>query len=258
MKPSLFRRRGVIAISLVLVVLAALVVLAPSLYDVQDKGRDLVPYDAGSVYKVRVLDTFTLYADSESSLEPDKLTGTALAAAATMTLMTALLLYAAGGNLRLRRFYAWATGGLAFLAADELFAIHESVGHNLQFLADLPGIERPDDVVFMVVGVAALIFVWAFRDVMFSNRLATRMFIVGGGFFVIAGVGDAVSSGLEEPAEVAAALCILAGLVTITVSVLRRELGLGAAQANGAGPTPMPPRQRRATWTTQTVRGRPS
>jgi hypothetical protein len=223
------RRRLVIASVAIVLILATLVYIAPSLYDVEAKGKGppLVPYEgSGLVYKVRVLDLVSVYADEESRPDPDKLSSIGLVAAASMSLMTLLLLNAAGGEARLRRFYAFATAGLAFLAADELFALHETLGHNLRFLADLPGVERPDDVVFLSYSVPLAIFAWAFRDVLLAQRRAVQLFAVGTVFFAVAAAGDLAGVSIDEPAEVVAALCLLAGLVVVTATALGRELGL--------------------------------
>jgi hypothetical protein len=221
-------KRALVIASVAGLVLLALALMAPSLYEVQDRGRDVVPYpNTGEVYKIRVLDAVTLYADGESRPIPDKLTSAGLVAAATMTLIAALLLNAAGAARRKRRFYAFATAGLALLALDEMFALHQTIGHNLGFLADLPGVDRPDDVVFALLGVAALAFVWAFRDVLLSRRRPTQLFAAGAAFFGVAVLGDVGSLSIEEPAEVVAAGFMLAGLIVLTAGILRLELGLG-------------------------------
>jgi hypothetical protein len=203
--------------------------LSSSLYDVEAKGKGppIVPYEGtGVVYKIKVLDTFTIYADEESRPIPDKFSSIGLIAATTMSLMTLLLLNAAGGDRRLRRFYGFATAGLAYLAADELFAFHETIGHNLQFLADLPGVERPDDVIFTSYVIPLAIFAWAFRDVLFSERRAVELFATGAGLYVISVVADVAGVGIDEPSEVLASFCLAGGLVLLTAAVLARELGL--------------------------------
>jgi hypothetical protein len=222
------RRRVVVASVFAVVALVALVSLAPSLYEVEAKGKGppLVPYEhSGLVYKVRVLDLFSVYADEESRPTADKLSAVALVAMATMAAMALLLLNASRAERRTRRFYAFATAGLAYLAADELFAFHETVGHNLRFLADLPGVERPDDVVFLSYGIPLAIFAWCFRDVLFANPLATRLFGLGTALFAVAAAGDLAGVAIDEPAEVLAAACLAAGLVIITVDVLGAQLG---------------------------------
>src|SRR5919107_4463461 len=225
-------RRRLVAASAAAVVVLALAGLASqasSFYDVLDKGRGepLVPYEGtGVIYKIRVLDLVNVYADEESRPSPDKLSSAGLVAAASMSLMTLLLLGAVAAPDRLRRFYACATAGLAFLAFDELFAFHETLGHNLRFLADLPGVERPDDIVFFLYSVPLAAFAWSFRDVLLSNRNALGLFAVGTVFFAISAAADLAGVGIDEPAEVVASLCLFAGLAVITVAVLRTELGL--------------------------------
>lgn len=245
------RRRLIVASVLVVVTLALLAYLAPSFYDVQDKGRGapLVPYESGLVYKIRILDLVNVYADEESRPSPDKLSSIGLVATTTMSLMALVLLGAAGGDPRLRRFYAFATAGLAFLAFDELFAFHETLGHNLRFLADLPGVERPDDVVFFSYAIPLAIFAWAFRDVLLTERRVVQLFAVGAALYLIAVAGDVAGMGIDEPAEVLASLCLAGGLVLLTTSVLRRELGL-----DGPRPVRPIPTERRAERRSALVR----
>jgi hypothetical protein len=234
-RPSRDRRRLFVAsIAVIVVVLAGLASQVSSFYDVLDKGRGqpLVPYEGtGLIYKIRVLDLVNIYADEESRPTPDKLSTVGLVGAASMSLMTLLLLSAVAAPDRLRRFYAFATAGLAFLAFDELFAFHETLGHNLRFLADLPGVERPDDIVFFLYVVPLAAFAWSFRGVLLSNRNALGLFAVGTVFFGISAAADLAGVGIDEPAEVVASLCLFAGLAVITVAVLRTELGLQRSPA---------------------------
>lgn len=230
------RRRLIVAsVVAVVVLLIVLVSVAPSLYEVEAKGKGppIVSYEGtGVVYKIKVLGTFTLYADEESQPNLDNLSSIGLIAAATMCLMTLLLLSAAQGDPRLRRFYLFATAGLAYLAADELFAFHETIGHNLQFLADLPGVERPDDVIFFSYSIPLVIFAWAFRDVLFAERRAVQLFAVGTALYVVSVAADLVGVAIDEPAEVLASYCLAGGLVVLTAAVLGRELGLGRVARN--------------------------
>jgi hypothetical protein len=213
------------------IALAFVVFFAPSLYEVQDKGRDVVPYGNSVVYKVRVLDTFTLYAPEDARPEADKLSMIGLVAAATMVFMTWLLLDALRAPPRVRRFYMFAAAGLALLAADETFGLHETVGHNLQFLADVPGVTRPDDLIFSLYAIPLAIFAWQFRDVVLAHRNAVRLFAVGVLFFAVAVIGDLAGSGVDELAEVISAFFLLAGLVSMTVTTLREELDLDRTPA---------------------------
>jgi hypothetical protein len=206
---------------------------ASSLYDVVAKGSGppIVPYEGtGVVYKIRVLDLVTIYADEESRPIPDKLSSVGLVATATMALMALLLLTAARSERRLRRFYLLLTLGIAYLAADELFAFHETIGHNLRFLTDLPGVERPDDLVFLSYALPVGVFAWLFRDIFLAHRLAVQLLVAGAAFFAIATVGDIVGVGVDEPAEVVASVLLLAGLIVLTARTLTRELGLAGPE----------------------------
>jgi len=212
------RRLVLIGAVAVVVVVGALFAAAPSLYEVEDRGRDLVPFDAGVVYKLKLADTVTVYADSESryGVRPDILSGAALVAMATATLMAFLLLSAAGERTKLVRFYGVAALGLGFLAADELMAIHETIGLNLLFLADLPGITRPDDVIFALYLIPAVAFVLYFRDVLLSSRRATQLFAAAIGLFALAVIADILGlTTVEEPIEMLTAVCIVGGMVSL-------------------------------------------
>jgi hypothetical protein len=231
------RRRTLVACAAVGVVVAvAVVAFAPSLYEVVRSGRDLVPYSSTYLYEVRILDAITLYATVETRPSLDKLSAVALVASGTMSFTAFLLLRAARAEIHLQRFFAFGSAGLAFLAADELFGIHELLGHNLRFLADLPGVTRPDDVVFALYALPLAVFAWTFRDILRSHRTAVQLLGVGLGFFAVAVVGDIMSFGVDEPAEGLAAACLLAALVAITATILRRELDLDGIAALRAGP----------------------
>jgi hypothetical protein len=233
---TLKHRRSLIVVSLAVALLGAalLVAFASSLYEVQDRGRGpgIVPYDSGLLYKVQVLDAFTLYAPEEARPEADKLSAIALVAATTTTLVALLLLGAAGGDARLRRFFAFTTAGLALLTFDELFALHEMIGHNLRFLADVPGVARPDDLIFVLYGPALLVFAWCFRDLLFAHRRPAQLFAIGTVVFAIAALGDLAGSIVDEPAEVVASACLLAGLGLLTAICLRQELELDRLAAS--------------------------
>jgi hypothetical protein len=229
-------RFAVAAAVLVIVAVGAVVFVPSELYEVQDTGRGpgIVPYDSGLIYKVHVLDSLTLYAPEEARPHPDKLTSLMLAAATTMMLMTFVLLTAARGEARLRMFSGWAAAGLALLTLDETFALHELLGHNLHFLADAPGVARPDDLIFALYPLALAVFAWQFRDVLLAQPTAVALFAAGGLFLAIAVGGDLAGSRVDEMAEPVAGLCLIAGLVLVTAAALRRELELGPVTSGRA------------------------
>jgi hypothetical protein len=244
------RRLIMVALALVVVAAAALVVTSPSsVYDVKDEGRDLLPYESGEVYKVEVLGSFTVYADGESRPSPSLIQGSLLAVLATAAIMTFFFLRRLGARREVVQFYLVASAGLAFLALDELFALHETAGHNLRFLADLPGVTRPDDVLVLLYVIPLAYCAYRFRRVIAESPRALKLFAVGIGFFLLAAAADLISSGVEEGLELVSLVGILAGFVTlflqhvteaeqpyrgddeIRAARLRAEQPVGASQA---------------------------
>jgi hypothetical protein len=209
------KTRALIAIAAVVAVAGVGMLLAPSLYEVVDKGDDIRPYDSGVVYEIRLADSVTFYAAEESRPDMDAISGSVLVALAVASLITSLVLRAAGKELRLRRFYALASLGFALLAVDELFAIHETIGHNLTLLTDLPGIERPDDALFTLLLIPAIVFVYAYRDVLFGARRLQWLFAGAFAAFVLAAGSDIVGVSADEPLEVISGACILGGFASL-------------------------------------------
>ena len=204
-----------VAIGVVLVLLGMATVLMSSLYEVVDHGPNLRPYESAPVYEIRIADSVTIYAAEDSRPNPDVFTGSALVALATAALFAFLVLSAASRDQRLLRFYALSSIGFGLLAIDEFFAVHETIGHNLVFLADLPGIERPDDAVFLMLLLPAGAFIYAFRDILLGSRRLRQYF--GGALvaFVLAAFSDIAGLLTEEPLEILSGLCIVIGFASL-------------------------------------------
>ena len=64
--------------------------------------------------------------------------------------------------------FAAAALGITFLAGDDLLALHETVGHNLGFLAGVVGVDHPDDLIIGAYAIVVGAFCWRHR------RLAPR------------------------------------------------------------------------------------
>lgn len=205
-------------------VLGALALAAPGpAYDV--RGNADVPYDAGKVKEVRVLDSMTVYVDGEPKPGFTTLGGIALIVLATAALMTAFALRIATTRRRLVAFYLLIGAALAYAGVDELFAIHESIGHNLQFLADVPGVSRPDDLIISLYVLPAALFAYVFRDVLLGNRRAALALAAGLGLFALSAAGDlSGQKAIEEYFELFSGLCIAAGLALLMHTHLRRNL----------------------------------
>jgi hypothetical protein len=215
---SRLRPRRPIALALAVGVVAAgafLVTAPSSLYEVQEKGRHLLPYQTGEVYRVKVLDTVTVYADGESRPVPSAIQGTLLAALSTAAFMTFFFLRRALARPQVVQFYLVAGAGLAFVAFDELFAVHETAGHNIRPLADLPGVERPDDVLVLLYAIPLAYCAYRFRGVIAESRQASRLLAAGVALFFLSVVADVTSAPLEEAFELLSVVSILAGLVTL-------------------------------------------
>jgi hypothetical protein len=139
--------------------------------------------------------------------------------------MTAAALRISGRRGRLIAFYGLIAAGLAYAGLDELFAIHESIGHNLRFLADLPGVNRPDDVVIAAYLIPVAAFGYFFRDVLLGNRHAALALAGGVAFFAVSAAGDlAGSKNAEEIAELCSGICIATGLGLLMYAHMRRNL----------------------------------
>jgi hypothetical protein len=215
-------------------VVAALL-LPGSLVDV--RGPVDVPYPAGEVKELRVLG-LDLKVDGEPRPGASVLGAIALFMLATACFMTFAALRLAAAQRRLAWFWLIASAGLAVAATDELLAVHESIGHNLPFLADLPGVKRPDDLLLLLYLPGALAFGWWFRDVLLAHRMTLWCMTAAISCFALSAVSDLLSVRLEEWFELMAGLLIAAGLVALMAHHLRRNLQIRVRVAG-------PPAERR-------------
>jgi len=178
----------------------------------------LLPYTEGEVAQVRFFDSFTLYIAREQPRLLDAFTTVALAMVSGIALFAfALASRRPMADPRARAFFLVCLLGTLFLAVDESMAIHETIGHNMRFLADLPGVHRPDDVIFASYIVPALIVLVLFRRLIFSSRGALAFFAAGLGLFVAAGVFDLIGIGVDELIEPLLGACFIGGFTTIAL-----------------------------------------
>jgi len=224
------RLKLLLALTGVLLAVAVAVVLAaPSLYEIESRNYP-VPYeDAGRVYKLRVLDSVDVYAPEElrDNASLDVITGLGLVGLATAALMSAALLSAAGRDRPLVRFYGLVGAGALFLGLDEMLSIHETIGHNLQFLADVPGVERPDDLVLALYLIPGLAFLIYFRSIVLASERARRLIGLALGLFALSAVADlAGASKVDEGLEVLGGVSLVAGFGMLGWGHLRDGLGL--------------------------------
>ena len=198
-------------------VLALLALIAAAQADVVAEGR-FDPNTGTVIRKVDVLG-LTIYQSTSGFLEPDVITGSFLVALSAIGFVLTILLDSGDESLdRLRLFSLLTWLGAGYLAADELFAIHETIGHNLQFLGGLPG--HPDDLVIALYAVPTALFVYAFRDLITASSLSLWLFAGGVGAYVLAVLVDFVEIEVDEQLEVVGSFLVLAAFVVIAARLL--------------------------------------
>jgi hypothetical protein len=111
-----------------------------------------------------------VYLSSEFRFRIDDVTSWTLVAIGSVAALGASLVGFATGRTFLMLTLSAAAG--IWLGLDDGLALHETIGHNLGFLADLPGVRAPDDVIVAVYVVLAIAFVFAYRDLLATSRAA--------------------------------------------------------------------------------------
>lgn len=207
------RRRDLVFVPAGLMLVAVLVARGG---EVIAHGRLLPFFETYEVDRVRVLGA-EVYVDSSTGLD-DVLTALVLAAAAAILL---------GGWARLRvppadTFFTAALGAV-FLALDDVLSAHETIGHNLGFLADLPLIDHPDDLLVGAYGVAIAGFAYRHRDVIGRiPRPPAVVAVAAGAAAVLHDLSPLHLRRLEEGLEVVAAAALLVAIH----GLVRREVAL--------------------------------
>lgn len=203
-----------------IVALAVAAYVVSKNYEVVREGR-LMPWP-GHVAEIRFFGEFTLFVNQERTRPLDVMDAALLAMLAGTLLFALTLLRRAGaGSGRERAFLGVALVGALWLAADESLVLHETIGSNLRFLADLPGVHRPDDVVFASYAVPAAAFAIVFRRIVLASRTATILFGAAAGLFVVAGLFDIAGIGADELVEPLSSACLLAGFTVLALGILR-------------------------------------
>lgn len=193
------------------------------------EGR-LSPYSSAYLLEVRFLDSVDIWISEEISLSVDvvldALHSFALVCVAGIALLSLTLLRRlAAGARRMGTFFGIAAVGAVYLAVDEMFAIHESIGYNMRFLADLPGITQPDGAIVAAYLVLIGVYLYVFRDLLLSSRRAKQWFLIGVGLGVSAMAIDLMALPFEEFVEIAGTLSFLAGFLVLSADLMANALG---------------------------------
>ena len=155
---------------------------------------------------------------------------------ATSTVLAVLAVFLLRVAFELRRrddsdagTFAIAAAGALFLAGDDLLALHETVGDNLGFLASVPGIGQPDDVVMGIYALLVIGFCFHHRGLAPSRTPARTAWLVAAVLGAAAIVLDMLPIDYTRPEEGLKILCPL-GLLAGAVLTARQALRAGAAE----------------------------
>lgn len=203
----------------VVVILVALAILAGiylSDYEVLKKGK-LLPYTDGIIYKVRFHDTFTLFLEPEELSFSDLLNIFVMTGIGFTAFTFSIVIDSLATDTNQERFWFFILMfvGMSFLTADEALGLHESLGHNLQFLGRLPFIKHPDDAIILSYGIPAAAFLLLFRKFILAERRALLLFGLGFFVFLVSGLSDALAIPFEELLEPLASVFIYSGVFSL-------------------------------------------
>jgi len=231
-KRSLARKWILIAIAAVLLLpIAGLGIKCLSTAEVVEKG-ELLPYVQGySIYKVRVLDRYEFFVEPDYRPSGDLfnayvLVGIAFISLTFAVVMKALSIAPTGKTIR---FFWCMFFGASFVAADEILGIHETLGHNMQFLTTIvPIAHRPDDAIILFYCIPALAFVCYFFKTLVVSRSAVLFFIVALVMFAIAAVSDGLTLPIEEFCEVISSICLISGVMSLGLHHIKAHSSIPA------------------------------
>lgn len=219
------RRRKVLWACLAAAALAAaaMAVAAAATYEVLYERH----LHGEQVLRIQVLGQVEFYISTEARNPPlvDMLNSDLLLFISAVCLCCFLVArFAAGSRKRRERFFLAAWLGTGYLALDEQFALHESIGHNLGFLASLPGIEHPDDAVLLAYAVPIALFVVYFRGEILALRASAALLTVA---FVVSGLavtGDTTPLPAEEEFELLSSLALVGAFLVQAIRLLQDEV----------------------------------
>jgi hypothetical protein len=214
-----------IAMALALAIVAGFGLMVLKSAEVVDKG-ELLPYVKGySIYKVRVLDRYEFYVEPDYKPESDALNSFVLVGIAFISLTFAIVIR----ELKIESakkaftFFICMFFGACAAAADEFLGIHESLGHNMQFLTDIvPIAERPDDAIIMFYCIPALLFVAVFFRTLFASKAAIACFVAAVISYGVGAVADGYALYIEEYCEMLTSILLISGVISLGVHHIRQ------------------------------------
>ena len=221
-------RRAIPAMVALLIVLAVVAFGVACLRtgEVVDKG-ELLPYVKGyTIYKIRVLDRYEFFVEPDYRLRGDAINTYILVGIAFISLTFAVVfrILPTASTGMAGRFFICMFIGTNYLAADEFLGIHETLGHNMQFLtAIVPFDCRPDVVIILLYGIPALLFLFFFRKTLLASKAAIFFFVAAVAMFGVGAVSDALKLPIEEICEIISSICIISGVLSLGVHHIRES-----------------------------------
>jgi hypothetical protein len=192
-------------------------------FDIVREGQ-ILPYTDHNVYEVSIAGLVNFYVQPELRLSDDIITSVIFLGACFISLTFAAILISHGKSSRhVISFLLLLSAGMFYLAADESFGIHESLGHNMQFLAKIPGMTHPDDFIIVMYGLIFLIFLYYYRSVFINKRRPLLYYAAALLLVALAAISDAIEFPLEEVVEMAVVVCVLLGTMSLGLSILDEE-----------------------------------
>lgn len=210
----------------VLIGCAGLLIL-PDHVEVLEKGQ-LLSYTNGRIYHIRLFNTFELYVEPSNRLSMDVVT-TYILLAMSFTSFAAISVMLKlpsqdAGYTRAVHMLLFLGLGTHYLAIDEYFGLHETMGHNLQWLRHLPGVVRPDDVIIVLYVFPALIFLYKFHDLLQACRGSLNLFLASIVLFAGSAITDLTHIPGEEALEVLTGGLLLGAVFWLSLFYVERAV----------------------------------
>lgn len=199
--------------------------ILPKNIEVLEKGQ-LFSYSHGTIYHLRLFNLFELFVENSNRPSIDLATTYILLAMGVASLVAVIVILRFNSQdelyTRTIKMMLYLGLGTHYLALDEHFGIHETIGHNLQWLRHLPGVVRPDDVIITLYLFPALIFIYRFHDLLRNCRGSFALFILSILLFLGAAVSDLFHIRGEEVIELLSCSLLLWAVIWLITFYVER------------------------------------
>jgi hypothetical protein len=212
---------GVIALLAVTMLALALTGTRPLAFE----ARGLLLPGHDEVWRIRIAGLITIYTPDFHVSPSDALVSMLLVSTGTAAGITwADLRGLTGPNAApLLPFHAVIGIGAIWLAMDETFGVHETIGYAIELAFGAPPFfHKPDDAVFAAYGLFVLGLAWRFRRIALEPGVARRLVIAGLAFVILLTIADVLNVPGEEFFEVLLAAYSLGAYLVLARNHLTR------------------------------------